>query len=295
MNMKKSIALLESMDMPDPHFPFKMNLTNVDEYGKILFHHHWHQHIEFLYFKSGKAMIECNSKPLEVQTGDLIVVNSNDLHHGLSLSEDLSYYVMICDLALLHSHSADTVETKFMTPIAKNEILFQNKISHDPDINTSLHRIIEECKHKTYGFELAVKMQLYNLLTLLIRRYIDRFLSSNDQTTRIKNRERFTPIFRYIDKKYKEPISVTLLADIAGLSRFHFSRLFKEVTGKTVPEYVNMIRLSKSEYLLRNSSMTISEIAHATGFNDIYYFSRAFKKAKLVAPSEWRRKLIYAR
>jgi transcriptional regulator GlxA family with amidase domain len=76
---------------------------------------------------------------------------------------------------------------------------------------------------------------------------------------------------------------------MAGLSRFHFSRLFKELTGRSVTEYVNGIRIGRAEYLLYNTTMTVSEIALAAGFHDIYYFSRIFKKFKNVAPTEMRK------
>lgn len=287
--MKKILPFREPMDMPDPYFPIKIHRTPFNEYGAILFHHHWHEHIEFLFFIEGEAMIECNSEQMHVKAGDLIVLNSTDLHHGISLSENLFYYAIIADTSLLHSHSVDAVEMKYITPITQNRISFQNKISKDSDVNGCISSLIEEFENREFGYELAVKSYLYRLLTILLRKYIVRLLDPSEYQLRVKNLERFDPIYQYIEENYSNKINVDDLAKQMNMSRFYFSRLFKELTGKTVSDYVNFVRINKSEYLLRNTSMSISEIAHATGFNDIYYFSRLFKTYKKVAPSKIRR------
>lgn len=276
------------MPMPDPHFPLKLHEIRSEEVGKTLFSHHWHKHLEFLYVMKGKAKFECNSNILLASAGDLVVVNSNDLHNGINLSDDLYYYAIIIDPNLLHSHSVDAVETKYITPLTQNQILIRNMIKQDPKIRTCILAIVDEMRRREFGYELSVKSYLYQLLAHLIRHYVERVLSENDHSTRIKNLERFTPVFQYIEQNHQKEITVDHLAQIAGLSRYHFSRLFKELTNKTITEYINKIRIDKAEYLLRNTTMSVSEVALASGFNDIYYFSKIFKKTRQIAPSELR-------
>mgnify|MGYP001943253646 FL=1 len=74
------------------------------------------------------------------------------------------------------------------------------------------------------------------------------------------------------------------------MSRSHFCRLFKEVTGQTLIEYVNDIRLSKAKAMLQDPNLSITEIALSTGFSDINYFSRLFKKTYQISPSGMRMK-----
>jgi len=288
--MDKIAAFREAMPMPNPAFPIKVHPRQ--EYkmvvGQALFVPHWHEHMEFLFFVSGSGIIECGSNPISFKEGDLCVVNSNELHYGVCTSENLSYYTMIVDISLLHSHAVDAVETKFITPIVRNRILFQNRISGDEDVNRCMTSIIRELENEELGYELSVKSHLYALLALLVRKYVATSRELDEYTHRLKELERLAPVFAYIDEHYGEKMTVQRLADIAGLSRFHFSRLFKQATDKSLVEYVNLIRINKSEDLLRNKTMTISEIALATGFSDIYYFSRMFKKLKKVPPTEWR-------
>ncbi|CAM3782227.1 helix-turn-helix domain-containing protein [Marinicrinis lubricantis] len=286
--MNKQLNLREEMSMPDPHFPVKVNHCQFHEAGVVLFPHHWHQHIEFLYFVRGEARIECNSHSMEVGPGDLVVVNSNDLHHGVSLSEDLLYFALIADTSVLGSHSVDAVDTKYITPIAQNRILFQHKITNDSRIQQCMDQLLAEFRERDFGYELAIKSYLYQLLTILIRNYVTRIISPVEYNTRLRNLERFNPIFQYIEQHFEQKITVDVLAGLIQMSRFHFSRVFRDLTNKSVTEYVHMIRIHHAEHLLRSTTMTISEIALAAGYNDIYYFSRMFKQYKNVSPSIYR-------
>jgi AraC-like DNA-binding protein/mannose-6-phosphate isomerase-like protein (cupin superfamily) len=286
--MDKLAALREPMPMPDPSFPVKLHTIKVHDSEETMFTHHWHEQMEFLYFKSGNATIECSSTPLRPKPGDLIVVNSNELHYGVSNSSDLFYYAMIVDISLLHSQSFDAVETKFITPITQNRMLFQNLISQDVEISSCMDALIYELNTRELGYELSIKSHLYRLLALLVRRYVASLTDMDDYWTRQRDLERLAPVLRHIEDHYADKLSVQELADRTGLSRFHFSRLFKQLTDKSLVEYINLIRINKSEHLLKHTRMNVSEIALATGFTEIYYFSRTFKRLKKVSPSKWR-------
>ncbi|MFD2116653.1 helix-turn-helix domain-containing protein [Paenibacillus yanchengensis] len=283
--MRKIESLRETMDMPNPSFPIKVHFCNFHKYGEVLFPHHWHEHIEILYFVSGKAYIECGSTPLEVQAGDVVVINSNELHYGINITDSLSYYALIADLSLLQSQFVDAAESKFITPISQNRLLLRNHIKEDRKAQLCMMNIVDELNEQPFGYELAIKAELYRLLTILLRNHVAIELSQYEYVQRIKNIERFDPVFHYIEQHFDEELSVDFLAALTGLSRFHFSRLFKELCGRTITEYITAIRLDKADYLLRHSNYTISDIATRTGFNDIYYFSRTFKKHKKTTPS----------
>ncbi|MCC3376187.1 AraC family transcriptional regulator [Cohnella sp. REN36] len=288
--MDKSPALREPMDMPDPFFPMKLHHCRFAQSGVTTFPHHWHEHLEFLYVVKGEARFSCNSESYDVAAGDLIVINGTDLHHGISLSDDLFYYALIVDPALLHSHTVDTVEAKYITPITQNRIRFANKIGRDEqDARACLAALIEEIGNREFGYELAVKSWLYRLLTVLLRHHVAAHFSPADYSSRIRQLERLDPVFRHVEEHYAERLTVDRLAGIARMSRFHFSRVFKELTNRSVTDYINFVRINKSEYELRHTEKTIAEIATANGFNDIYYFSRLFKSYKNVSPSTLRK------
>lgn len=101
--------------------------------------------------------------------------------------------------------------------------------------------------------------------------------------------ERMRPVFRYIDEHYTETISLSLLSDLISVTPQHLCVLFKNLTSRTVFEYINSVRIVKSkELLLRERSMKIKEIAAVCGFSDVSYFCMVFKKFEGVSPAEFR-------
>ncbi|NLP46853.1 MAG: AraC family transcriptional regulator [Epulopiscium sp.] len=281
----KDYTLHEIMPMPDPQFPIKAVLNSAYQSDTEIFPTHWHQHLEFLFFTEGEGIIYCNSKPYYAQAGDLIVINSNDLHRGQSLSVPLHYHCIILDIQLLQSKVMDSCETKYMIPIQQNRILFENKISNNSKIQSCIITVIHELKNKKLGFELAVKSSVFQLLTLLFRHHATTILSDKEYTLRIRNIQRLNPILQYIYNHYTEKITLDLLCSLANSSRYHFCRVFKQITNKTPIEYINFLRIHHAENLLKQTDMNVTEIALASGFNNLNYFSRTFKKYKKISPS----------
>ena len=96
----------------------------------------------------------------------------------------------------------------------------------------------------------------------------------------------------FIEENYNRDMQVDMLAAVATLSRSHFSRSFREMTGMTCPEYVNSIRIRESKRLLKTTPFTVSEVCFAVGYNDLTYFERVFKKAEGESPVEYRKKRL---
>ncbi|MDL2223324.1 helix-turn-helix domain-containing protein, partial [Bacteroidales bacterium OttesenSCG-928-M11] len=81
--------------------------------------------------------------------------------------------------------------------------------------------------------------------------------------------------------------SVEQLATEIGMSRVHLYRKVKEITGKSISDYIREIRLAKAVKLLKQSQLSISEIAEATGFSSLYHFSGCFKEHFGVSPKKY--------
>lgn len=96
-------------------------------------------------------------------------------------------------------------------------------------------------------------------------------------------------IYAYIQEHYAEDVSLEVLAGAVGLSPVYFSALFKKETGTNIKEYITDYRIAKAKELLKNGGMNISEVAYATGFADVRYFSKLFKKVVGVKPTEYRK------
>lgn len=94
----------------------------------------------------------------------------------------------------------------------------------------------------------------------------------------------------FIHENYSRKLMVRDIAAAAAISESHFARVFKRETGHSPAEYVTMIRIDKAKKLLRAGTMSITEIAGATGFASPSHFSTAFSRATGVSPAGFREK-----
>lgn len=85
-----------------------------------------------------------------------------------------------------------------------------------------------------------------------------------------------------------DDLSQGSMAQMAGISRDYFSRIFKNVTGMNYSKWLNMIRLEKASELLTQEGRTLTEIAMLSGFQSIPSFNRVFREEKGMAPGEYR-------
>lgn len=98
-------------------------------------------------------------------------------------------------------------------------------------------------------------------------------------------------VIKYIRGNYSDKeIRVNLLADHVHLTPTYLSTLFRKETGKTISEYMTEVRIEKSAELLMEPQVKLYEIADKSGYNDVNYFTKAFKKIKGITPSQFRRK-----
>ena len=92
---------------------------------------------------------------------------------------------------------------------------------------------------------------------------------------------------KYIQFNYSHDISINDVAKSVGVSRSHLYRVFMSNVGKSPIDYLTEYRINEACNLLRNSSLSIAEVAVSVGFFDQFYFSRVFKKAVGMPPSKF--------
>lgn len=95
----------------------------------------------------------------------------------------------------------------------------------------------------------------------------------------------------YIEKNYMEPLTLDEVASESGMSKYHFSRVFKAETGRSFSGYLNRKRFEVAKSLMEYHDMNITEACFAVGFNDPSYFSRVFRRLEGITPSSYRKGL----
>lgn len=96
-------------------------------------------------------------------------------------------------------------------------------------------------------------------------------------------------VVNYINENYSEDLSLEVLTSVAHFSQSHLSRLFKKQMGMTISQYINLKRIEKAVFLLKNTSKSLKNIASECGFVNISHFHRVFKNIQKKTPMEIRK------
>lgn len=113
-----------------------------------------------------------------------------------------------------------------------------------------------------------------------------RIAASNDPRLSIDPRIR--KVLDHLSAHFREPFDLASIARLSGLSVSRFAHLFKEETGVTTRQFLELQRLQHAEQLLQMSSLSVAEIAYSVGFEDPFYFSNRFRLRTGRSPSEYR-------
>lgn len=145
--------------------------------------------------------------------------------------------------------------------------------------------ILTELHEKQPQYEKICTSRLICLLALLSRR------TKSNVPPRNRHYDRISVVVSMMNKDYAENTSLEEYAEVCNMSKFHFLKVFREITGFSPIEYRGRIRLDHAKELLRNTAIPVSEIARLTGYSSGAYFCEAFKTKEGITPSEFRAKL----
>lgn len=94
----------------------------------------------------------------------------------------------------------------------------------------------------------------------------------------------------HIDREYAEPLDLETLAAVAGISKFHFQRLFSATYGLSPAAHLSQRRVERAQDLLRSTNLTVTEVCHAVGFSSLGSFSSRFRDLVGESPSDFQRR-----
>lgn len=262
----------EKHNMGDPNFPITFHFANYDK-GTVGFYMHWHEHLEFLYFVDNGATVILNNSQVVASKGDVVVVNSNCMHSMLYKPLGCRYHCLIIDKLFFDS---------FFAPL--QEIVF-NELINDKEVTDIFKLIADEMYNKKDYYKQTVKAYVSMLLSILSRKHSSPISCLNEQT----GSQKLTMVksaIDYISIHYKENISIDDIISYVGFSKYYFCHTFREVTGQTAFDYINVLRCNQAKKLIMTGKYNISESALMSGFNNFSYFTRTYKKHMGVLPSQ---------
>lgn len=224
--------------------------------------------VDITYICEGRVKYIVNEVPYEAEKGDLICIPKGSTRQAETDPENpMSCYAS--NLQLVNLSGKD-----IMLPFA-----IKSKIGIHEDLIADFHELDLEWTSKKPGYGMKVRALFLTILHKLLNiLYYGNDLECMDIHIR--------KALEYIHNFYHTGISVKALAEMVDLNPSYFGTLFKNQTGTTVKEYINKIRVSKAENMLCSGEFSLSETAYSCGFDDIFYFSKVFKKYRGYPPSK---------
>ncbi len=265
----KELTIYEKIPALENNFTVKFRIYSAKNLVP-----HWHEHIEMLYITGGECDFICNGKGFDARRGDLIVVNSTEIHSFVARSTAEYYSILLYP--------------QFLSDIKRIANPICNRVRGDGNIERFFAELESEYTDRKIGSDMAIKGILYTLLTYLYRNYVYDGERANDGPLAVEMLQRLDSVITYISEHYHEKITTARLAELCYVSEAHFCRFFKSSVGKTVTRYINEYRVEKAKVLLSNTGGTIAQIGAEVGFEDPNYFSRVFRAIAGMSPQEYR-------
>ena len=236
-----------------------------------------HEAVEIKYFYEGTSTLVIGRKTVEVTAGDLVVINPYEFHATVSYGKDKGkYHLFMVSPEFFSETDLDIPELKHK--LLTGQISFTTKPECTDRIKSIISRAVEETQMQLQNHRLALRGIIYELFAILLR---DVSLSSQKDFSRENSARRYSlvePALRRIRDSYTERMSVEELSALCSVSKYHFCRVFKTVTGLTVMQYLNDYRLSIADTMIKNTNKSVAEISELCGFDDESYFCRLYKK-----------------
>lgn len=290
MNPKQYAIYHENKKHTSEDFPYNTYICSIPlDFDSVKTH--WHDEIEIIVIKKGEGIITVDLDSFNVKSGDIVFVSTGQLHSiRQKESAVMEYENILFKPALLCSSGQDFCREKFLNPMFSGEIKISPLISCKYTFHRELLQLINNidslCDSCPIGYQLAVKGYLFQIMYILVS-------AANEENTsrrQKKSLEKIKSTLAYIEDNYQSNISIDDIASHCFYSKSFFMRFFKENMGMSFTRYLNDYRLEIAAKLLIDTDGNILDIAAGTGFENLSYFNRCFKRKYGEAPGKYRKK-----
>ncbi len=253
--------------------------------------YHDHDFTELSYILSGKGKYVIDGKEYKVEAGDFVVCNPGVKHIHMVTNPKEPTIEFISGFTDFHF--------KNMSP---NSIVFPEGgcILHTTaelkqEISMHCHAMIAENESNLIGRYFMLKAHLMQMLLLVMREaaHDEKCDQKGCNFESYNKRYAVNRIINYLNDNYEHKISLEQIAHNMYLSPVYISKIFKEETGESPINYLIKIRLEKAKDILLNSDNdSIKNIANQVGYDDVYHFSKLFKKYYGISPLYFKKRAM---
>ena len=238
-----------------------------------------HSHPSYMFTLAFQSMlVRIEDKTVNNRTGTVMALSPSIPHQELT-GDTLPRYMAI----FIASELLETEAARYGYP---TPAFYGDMAQSDPETESLIRRFIWESESDLPGRERTLES-----LGVLITHQLLRLFSNHKNTAAPSRDKSVQPAIDYLFTRLDQPLSVSLLASVAGLSVAQLTRLFKKETGMTPGAFIRHIRLDTAKRMLLDHSRSITRVAMACGFQNASHFAAEFAKAYGESPSLYRKRL----
>lgn len=252
---------------------------------------HLHNEYEIYYLVEGERYYFIGQQTYHVKRGSLVLIRPNQIHQTSPAGNAGHDRILI---GLGESPFADFFASTGEDTLAGFFERHCGVIELDGEgrqyVESLLTDLIRELTDKKPGYRLLAMSRLSQLFFHIcrLRSGTAKDLPHAALSTQSRHKK-VDEVAAYIVSNYNQPLSLDSIASRFYISKCYLSRIFKEATGFTVNEYLNMNRIRHARHMLMNTDLSITAISEALGYDSITYFERVFHKYAELSPSRYRR------
>lgn len=244
------------------------------------------------YVSEGHAQVELPSGIVDLKEGNLYYIPAYTRHSCICDSVFTHYYIHIFEDYLEGAAVLDEYDLPVEIKACPDALRIMQRLC---EINPTLeipesnpesydnHQMLMVNFQKNLQRPFCDKVESRGLLYILLSKFLAEAKLKN-----IASDDRIRKVISYISRNLDKVLDVNQLADMACMSKVHFSRIFKEQTGETPNSYYIKKKMEKAELLLVASDIPVKTISTRLGYDDYSYFIRMFKKYSGLTPQQYR-------
>ncbi len=276
--MEKEIICFEEFGLPMVLYYLCM------QEGRAYRGMHSHAAIEIVEVKSGVLNCTMNGNTICVYPNQILFINSNTGHRLFSENAEILY--MHLDTSVLNENAENGERSKIYAFILRKKAKPYMIFSGNKEITDLLHRISTKyCKDSKYN-RWYLKAYLYEVVAFMYSQsFVTPLMIPGEQIKKIEK------VVHYIEDNFNLPITLDNICAAVMYNKYTICHTFKEVTGSTVFDYINFLRVHYAIERLKEKNKAILEIAVESGFSSATYFNRVFKNMIGCSPSVYRKLL----
>ena len=281
--------MMETIQHGSKEYPFHFYYDNLELFDFHCIEWHWHTEFEFVYVETGTVYFGISDKQFALSEGQGVFINSKILHRYFSQGKAIVPNFVLMPYFIAAQDSL--IYQKYVLPIMASPMDYQIFSSDIPwqAQALSLMREMMAAQEKASDVELVSSYLIQKIWHILYQNTDVEHMGKKENYS-ASSQARLQLMMQYIHQKFAYNISLSDIADQAKVSKSTALNLFQRYLVISPVTYLINYRLQEAAKLLASTEKKVTVISKDTGFDNVDYFCKAFKKYYKLTPTEYRKK-----